>query len=242
MNTLVFLHGWGADGNIWRGQAEEFSRQGFAVLTPTFPVWEVSWLTGYLQELPLADTVVVGWSLGGMLLLESLAQEHFEPAGLVLVATPASFCQRPDHPWGQPQSVLRALRRAVHSNSGNGLADFASRCLAPGEANFQEDLRHDFQPRANGADLGRGLDYLLHADLRPQLARVPAEALIIQGEEDAIVPPAQADFLGRHLKGARMVKIPEAGHIPFFTRAEEFNEVLKEVLREGPGEHDPRPS
>ena len=54
MNTLVFLHGWATDGNIWRRQAEAFSGQGFKVLTPTFPVWEVSWLTVYLQELPLA--------------------------------------------------------------------------------------------------------------------------------------------------------------------------------------------
>jgi len=230
MTTLVFLHGWGADGTIWRRQMETFSGRGYSVLTPTMPVWEISWLTSYLQELLLADTVVVGWSLGGMLLLEALAQEPLEPAGLVLVATPASFCQRPDHPWGQPRSVVRALRRAVQTDRRRGLADFASRCLAPGEVSFQEDLRQNYRPRANGADLAAGLDYLLHRDLRPQLPRIPAGAVIIQGEQDAIVAPAQAEFLQGQLNQARLVRFPETGHVPFFSRAEEFNEVLVDVL------------
>jgi pimeloyl-ACP methyl ester carboxylesterase len=233
MNTMVFLHGWGTDGNIWRRQVEAFSGKGFTVLTPTFPVWEVSWLTGYLQELLLDESILVGWSLGGMLLLEALARESFEPAGLVLVATPASFCQRPHHPWGLPPSVVRALRRAVRTDSRLGLADFATLCLASRETNFQEEFLQDFQPRANGADLASGLDYLLNTDLRSQISRVPAGALIIQGERDDIVPPAQADFLGQHLKEARMVKFPEAGHAPFFTRADEFNEVIKNLLWEG---------
>ncbi len=233
MNTLVFLHGWGADGHIWRRQVEAFSGQGLTVLTPTFPVWEASWLTGYLQELPLEETILVGWSLGGMLLLEALAQEPFEPAGLALVATPASFIQRPDHPWGQPPSAVRALRWAARADSRPGLADFAARCLAPGEVNFQGELLLDFQPRAHGADLAGGLDYLLHTDLRSQLPRVAAGALIIQGENDAIVPPAQADFLRQHLKEARIVKFSGTGHAPFFTRADEFNEVIKSFLREG---------
>lgn len=232
MNTLVFLHGWGTDGNIWRHQAEAFSGQGFKMLTPTFPVWEVPWLIGYLHGLPLTETILVGWSLGGMLLLEALSTGPFEPAGLVLVATPASFCQRPDYPWGQPPSVIRALRRTVRSDSRRGLGDFAGRCLAPGEKNFQEELLLDFQPREEGADLASGLDYLLHTDLRPRLSRVPAGPLIIQGEQDAIVPPAQADFLGQHLKEARMIKFPEAGHIPFFTRADEFNAVMNDFLRQ----------
>ncbi|MEJ2070366.1 MAG: alpha/beta fold hydrolase [Syntrophobacterales bacterium] len=190
MKTLVFLHGWGATGSIWRGQREAFLRPGLTVLTPTLPIWEVSWLTGYLQELPLAETILVGWSLGGMLLLEALTAELLEPAGLVLVATPASFCQRPDHPWGQPRSVVRALRRAVATDSRRGLTDFVSRCLAPGEASFKDELLQDFQPRANGAGLAAGLDYLLNTDLRPQLSQVPAGVLIIQGEEDGLVPPA----------------------------------------------------
>lgn len=236
MNTLVFLHGWGATGNIWRRQVEAFSGLGFVVVTPTFPRWEIAWLAGCLKELSLADTIIVGWSLGGMLLLETLAKEHLKPAGLVLVATPASFCQSPGHPFGQPSSVVRALRRTIRLDSYQGLADFASRCLAEGETNFQEELWQNLRPRANGADLATGLDYLLNTDLRPQLSGVQTRTLIIQGDQDNIVTPAQTEFLRQHLQEVQVVRFPGAGHVPFLTQADEFNKVLKEFLRDGPGD------
>jgi pimeloyl-[acyl-carrier protein] methyl ester esterase len=232
MKTLVLLHGWGATGNIWRRQVEAFSSRGITLLTPTFPTWEVSWLVDFLQELSLPDTILVGWSLGGMLLLEALSQELVAPGALVLVATPASFCERPDLPYGQPRAVVRALRRTVREDRRRGLLDFASRCLVPGEENFQEEISQDFQPQENGADLAAGLDYLINTDLRSQLSRIPAGALIIQGDQDNIVPPAQTEALRHYLKDARMVRIPGAGHAPFLTRAGEFNEVLKGYLRE----------
>jgi pimeloyl-[acyl-carrier protein] methyl ester esterase len=242
MKTLVFLHGWGATGNIWRRQIEAFSGLDIAVLTPTFPAWEVPWLVGYLQELPLAETMLVGWSLGGMLLLEALSQGLVTPGGLVLVATPASFCQRPDYPHGQPRAVVRALRRTVRENRRLGLIDFARRCLAPGEVNFLDEILQDFQPLENRADLAAGLDYLINTDLRPQLSRVPAGALLIQGDQDNIVPPAQAEALRHYLIDARVVTFPGAGHAPFLTRAGEFNEVLKGLIegRTG-GARLPRP-
>jgi pimeloyl-[acyl-carrier protein] methyl ester esterase len=233
MKTLIFLHGWGTTGNIWRRQAEAFASSGMTVLTPTFATWEVSWLVNYLQTLSLTETVLVGWSLGGMLLLEALGQMTAAPAGLVLVATPASFCERPDHPHGQPRVMVRALRRTVRADRRRGLADFASRCLAPEEANFRQEIFQDFQPQENGADLAAGLDYLLNTDLRPILSAIPAGALLIQGDQDNIAPPAQSEVLHHYLKGSRMVKISGAGHAPFLTRADKFNQVLREFLEEG---------
>jgi len=233
MNTLVFFHGWGAAGHIWRKQVETFSGKGITVLTPTLPNWEVPWLLGYLQKLPLTETVLVGWSLGGMLLLEALMEQPLEPAGLVLVATPASFCQRPDHPWGQPKIQVRGLRRKLREDSRRVLADFACRCLAPGESQFQEEILQDFQPQENGADLADGLDYLLNTDLRPRLSHVQARALILQGDTDDIVPPAQAEVLRDYLNDAQVAGIPGAGHAPFLTRPEKFHELMKKMVGGG---------
>jgi len=235
MKTLVLLHGWGASGTIWRRQAEVFAGQETRVWAPTFPVWEVSWLVDYLEKLPLAETVLVGWSLGGMLLLEALSRGPVRPAGLVLVAAPASFCQQADHPWGQRRAAVRALRRTVREDPRRGLADFASRCLAQGESHFQKKILEDFQPQEKGADLAAGLDYLLTTDLTSRLSGMPEGAWIIQGDQDAIVPPAEAEFIREHLAQARMVTIPGAGHAPFLTRAGEFNEILRKVLGEEAG-------
>jgi pimeloyl-[acyl-carrier protein] methyl ester esterase len=230
VKNLVLLHGWGASGQVWRRQVMASSGLGFRVLAPTFPAWEARWLSDYLQKLPLADTVLVGWSLGGMLLLEALSLEPLEPGGLILVATPASFCRRPDHSPGQPPAVVRAMRRALLEDKRRVLADFAARCLAPEEALFRGGVLGAFLLRGNGADLAAGLDYLLDTDLRPGLSRVPAGAFILQGDRDAIVPPAQAEVLGQHLRDSRLVSFPGAGHAPFITQASRFNEVLAKAL------------
>lgn len=235
MKNLVLLHGWGTSGNIWRRQVEAFARSGFRVSAPPFPAWEAGWLVGYLKSLPLIESVVVGWSLGGMLLLEALSEEPLEPAGLVLVATPASFCRGPDYASGQPRAVVRAMRRALLEDARRVLAEFAVQCLAPGEKLFRGGILGAFLFRGDGADLGAGLDYLLNTDLRPRLSRVPAGALILQGDEDAVVPPAQAEVLRQHLREARVVKFPGAGHAPFLTQAAAFNEVLRKFVGEGPG-------
>ena len=101
MKLLVFIHGWGTTGSIWRRQVEAWQGR-LTVLTPTLPAWEAGWLAGFLGGLRL-ETTLVGWSLGGMLLLETLAVAGLTPGGLMLAATPASFSRRPDHPGASPR-------------------------------------------------------------------------------------------------------------------------------------------
>jgi pimeloyl-[acyl-carrier protein] methyl ester esterase len=230
MTTLVLLHGWGASGDVWQPQAEYFQDQ-VTVLTPTLPVWEVDWFSEYLRDLPLKECVLVGWSLGGMLLLDALSRRQGAPVGgLILVGVAPIFTRRPNYPWGQPPAVVRAMRRGVKENPRQVLADFATLCLAPGEAAFDSQAKAAFaSPPATGM-LTTGLEYLLTRDLRPLLSGIPAGAVIIQGQEDRIVPPAQGRFLREQLPGARLNLLPGAGHLPFLTQAPAFNGIIAECL------------
>jgi pimeloyl-[acyl-carrier protein] methyl ester esterase len=230
MTTLVFFHGWGAEGQVWEGQVAAFGHR-FTVLTPTVPVWDAGWFSDFLRELPLQDCLLVGWSLGGMLLLEALSRlTDPSPGGLVLVGVPAVFTRRPDYPWGQPQAMVRAMRRGLMTTPRQVLAAFADQCLALGEVALVPRAREAFAAPAEAASLAAGLDYLLTRDLRPLLLRLPAGAVVIQGQEDRIVPPAQARFLKEHLAGARLDLLPGAGHLPFLTQAAAFNGILETCL------------
>jgi pimeloyl-[acyl-carrier protein] methyl ester esterase len=230
MTTLVFFHGWGASGRIWERQVAAFNHR-MTVLAPMVPVWDVGWFIDFLRELPLQDCLLVGWSLGGMLLLEALSRLT-DPSlgGLALVGVPAVFTRRPDYPWGQPPAVVRAMRRTLTANPRQVLAAFADQCLAPGEAALASQAREAFAAPADAASLAAGLDYLLTRDLRTLLPCLPAGAVIIQGQEDRIVPPGHGRFLQEQLAGARLHLLPGAGHLPFLTQATAFNGILEKCL------------
>ena len=110
------------------------------------------------------------------------------------------------------------------------LAEFAEQCLAPGEAAFASQAREALASQAGPETLAAGLDYLLHRDLRPLLSRLPGGAVVIQGQEDRIVPPAQGEFLQEQLPGARLNLLPGAGHLPFLTQPAAFNGILEQCL------------
>jgi pimeloyl-[acyl-carrier protein] methyl ester esterase len=232
MSALVFFHGWGASGRVWERQAAAFGDR-LTVLTPTVPVWKVDWFLDYLRdlgEMPLPKCLLVGWSLGGMLLLEALSQlPGPPPGGLVLVGVTPVFTRRPDYPEGQPPAVVRAMRRGLTENPGQVVAEFAERCLAPGEAAFASQAREAFASPA-AASLAAGLDYLLQRDLRPLLPRLSGGAVIIQGQEDRIAPAAQVRLLQKQLPDSRLILLPGAGHLPFLTQAAAFNGIVEACL------------
>jgi pimeloyl-ACP methyl ester carboxylesterase len=230
MTSLVLLHGWGSMGEVWQPQAAHFQDR-ITVLTPTIPVWEADWLSEYLRTLPLKECVLLGWSLGGMLLLEALSRRRSDPiGGLVLVGVAPVFTRRPDYPWGQPPAVVRAMRRGVKDNPGQVLDEFARQCLAPGEAAYYSQAQTAFASPPAFGTLTAGLDYLLGRDLRPLLPGVPPGAVIIQGQEDRIIAQAQGRHLRDRLSRARLYDLPGVGHLPFLTQAPAFNRIIEECL------------
>jgi pimeloyl-ACP methyl ester carboxylesterase len=235
VTTLVFLHGWGSSGRIWQRQLSALG-PGQAALAPEVAAWETAWFRQYLSQLPLKDCLLVGWSLGGMLLAEALAQfPGPPPAGLVLVGVSASFCQRPDFPGGQPAAGVRAMRRGLKTDPQKVLADFARSCLSPGEEAHLDGVLAACQSPPQPAHLAQGLDYLLGQDLRSSLERLPVPPVLIHGGADGIVAASQAEFLHQRLPGSRLHLAPGAGHLPFWTQAPAFNEVLARILNEGAG-------
>jgi pimeloyl-[acyl-carrier protein] methyl ester esterase len=231
VTTLVLLHGWGAQPHCWQRQMQELWGQEVNILTPAFPAWDPDWLADYLEALPLADTAVVGWSLGGMLLMEALSAANLKPAAVILVATPVVFCQKPDHPWGQPAAAVRAMRRGIQQNSRRVLQDFAQACLAPGETAWLSEVLPLFDPnQASSAFLASGLDYILTRDLRPLLPSLPAGIDLIHGSQDNIVPFRQALFLHQRLPNSRLQVLAGAGHLPFVTQAQTFHAILQRKI------------
>jgi pimeloyl-ACP methyl ester carboxylesterase len=110
---LVFIHGSGGTGRVWRFQTEHFAGSA-AVTLPGHPEGEpcgsieeaTRWLRSELRsEAGAEPLVLVGHSLGGAIALQYALEHRDEVAGIVLVGSGARLRVHP--------ATLKALEQAI---------------------------------------------------------------------------------------------------------------------------------
>jgi pimeloyl-[acyl-carrier protein] methyl ester esterase len=229
MKNVILLHGWAADSRIWQKQRESLEDRA-NLWIPDLPVWDVAWLQEKLNDFNPAATILVGWSLGGMLALEACAA-GYRPRALLTIAVCASFCRRPDYSVGVAPAVVRGMRQRLQTAPLEVVANFQSQLLAPRERLWEEYLAQLLPQSGEVSYLSQGLEYLRTRDLREMLPRVEVESLtIVHGERDGIASAAQAYVLGEHLPQARLVLLPGAGHAPMISRSQQLNDLIAGYL------------
>lgn len=82
------------------------------------------------------------------------------------------------------------------------------------------------------------LDAMIHyfgrmpdIDISDVLPRITAPTLVVAGERDPIVPPAQARLIAHKVPHAELALIGGAGHLPFMERPVEYDQVVSSWLR-----------
>ena len=68
------------------------------------------------------------------------------------------------------------------------------------------------------------------ADSRPSLARIKCPALVLVGAQDALTPPAEAEAIAAGIDGARLVSVPDCGHLSTLERPAAVNRALADWL------------
>ena len=239
---LVLLHGWGLHGGVW-DELVPMLAESARVHVIDLPGHGLSRSAGahafddavdlVAAHLP-RETVVCGWSLGG-LFAQRLARRHARRVrGLVLVSATPRFLEGDD--WlpamradtldtfarGLEQDPARTLETFVKLNALNG---------ARGRAAIRELARRlGERPPPSHEALGQGLGWLRETDLRIDAAWLALPALVIHGGRDAIVPPGAGRWLAQSLPHASLLEWPDAAHLPFFTHREAFVAALESFV------------
>jgi pimeloyl-[acyl-carrier protein] methyl ester esterase len=235
---LIYLHGWGLHGGIW---AETAAR--LPGLTPDLPGYgNVATVSPYSAE-SLADALapvlpdgsaVCGWSLGGMVALALVARHPHKVARLVLVATNPVFVSRPDWPHGLAPEVLAEFAHALGQDYRATLLRFLSLQARGGDQArvVIERLRERVFLRGEpaSASLAAGLEILRTADLRQAVEQVSCPALVVQGGNDMLCPPAAGRWLATHLPNAVLALHERAAHAPFLSHPDWFVAELRSFL------------
>lgn len=246
---VVLLHGFGASTFSWREVAAElarertviaFDRPGFGLSerplawrgeNPYGPEGQATLTLALLDVLGIDRAILVGHSAGGRVAALVSQRQPERVAGLVLVAPalggdagPASavakLARLPQVDHLGPL-LVRSLTGTLESILERSFHDPAK--LTP-------QIRAGYRLPLRARDWDRGLWEIVKApagpDVRPGLSGLRQPVLVITGDDDRIVPPAQSVEAARVIPGAELVVIRACGHLPQEEQPQAFLETV----------------
>ncbi len=237
---LVLLHGWGFNGEVWKGALDELTGD-FRLILVDMPGYGGSPIPADDYSLPVLASLIksavpegaiwLGWSLGGMVAMQAVMLFPQAVAGLCLVSSSPRFVRGDGWRNALPAEALDDFSRDLDVDRGKTLLRFLSLIARGGlrERKIARSLREALFRRAlpDSRVLRGGLDLLRCSDLRPWVNEIPCPVLALFGEKDALVPPETgAELLVRGLNW-RIGYIANAGHAPFVSHPGQVWGALK---------------
>lgn len=238
---LIFIHGWCMSSCVWEFQVDELSSI-FRVIcidlhghgrseTPSngFSIRGCAEdITALIARLELVGAVVVGWSLGATVAVDTFLADSRGIAGLVLVSATPRFTRSDDFPYGLSEMEAAGMATKVRRDIHRALAGFIPRMFAPGEQDATAiDRILSLVPEPDSVVALQALNDLVGADLRNKLPTIDCPVLIIYGDKDRICLPQASEYLLAHISCSESIQFPGCGHAPFLTQSGQFNDSLK---------------
>ena len=219
---VVLVHGYPFDGAMWSGVARALAPR-FRVCKPDLPGRgdTAAPSEGRLDD--YADFVaavldriggragLAGFSMGGYVALAVARRRHPALGALALVDTRAAA----------DDAAGRAKRdeaiATVRAQGAGPIADAMLPRLATPAGLARGDLAERIRrimerqkPETIEGDLAAMRD---RPDARDVLEGISVPTLVVVGEADALTPPADSEAMAAAIPGARLVRIPDAGHL-----------------------------
>ncbi|CAN5884093.1 alpha/beta fold hydrolase [soil metagenome] len=184
---------------------------------------------GLIEHLRVGRVFPVGLSFGSTIVLKLL---HREPRRFPKAAVQGGFARRRFAP---AEKLALVLGRAFPGNIGRlplhqQVITYNNKC------EFYSAIvdRWPFYLEQNSltpiASLAHRVQLLTRLDLRPILPSIANEILLLQGNEDRIVPRRYYDELVSALPKAQGVLLPMVGHQPHYTHPEALAQAVGDFL------------
>ena len=246
---VVLVHGWCMSSAIWKYQFEGLSGS-LRLLAPDLRghgrsrgvsggldfVTCANDLCDFFDGQKLSNVVLVGWSMGAQIALQSCVELSGRLAGMVLVSATPRFTAAEDFPYGLAANEAAGMRLKVQRNTVRALEGFYSRLFEENEFQSPSSTSEIKQllstiPSPETDAVLEGLDALTQADMRELLATVSIPALVVNGSLDRICLPLASNYLQEHIPGASQTVFPGCGHAPFLTQSQQFNDEIIQFVR-----------
>lgn len=232
--VAVFVHGMCQSSLFWeptlralppgvRGLAVDLPGFGasHAVPGPYTIQGHAAAVAGFVEQHGLADVILVGNSMGGIV-CQQLAVER--PAWLAKLLLVSSGPNVPDPAGALAAAEVEAGAPWDRAAAAAYVANFFVRQPADPEPYVQAALLATREARV-GTRRSSAL-----TDLRPALGHIAVPTLIVQGERDTGRTPAVGAEMAARIPGARLEVVAGVGHTPMLEDPAAFTPLLHAFL------------
>ena len=239
---LVFLHGIGGAARGWRGQLEAFSDRyrtiawdmpgygGSAPLPAVSIATLADALQDFLQQVGAARPILVGHSIGGMIIQQWLTKHTGMAAAVVLAQTSPAF-GKPDGDW-QKEFIGARLGPLDRGETMVSLAPTLVKELVGGDPDARGmELARDCMAAVPEATYRASMLALLGFDQRAALKNITVPTLVLSGTRDKNAPAPMMVKMASYISSASYVELEGVGHLANLERPAAFDAALDSFLK-----------
>jgi pimeloyl-ACP methyl ester carboxylesterase len=255
-DPLLCIMGFATDLHGWLLQIPEFSQRYRTIVFDNRGVGRSTKPTGAYTMHEMADDAaallaylkidrahVLGMSMGGMIAQELVLRHPERVRGLVLAAT----FPEPDAATEEQRTVLFTQMGGTITEEGEMRIDFTAmnplmffQHLLPLVFNpsfIQTELPKLMQMFSGALQYGFSIEAILGQlqavmahKASERLGHITAPTLVLTGDADRLIAPANSDVLAQSIPGAKLVRIPGGSHGFNVEMPELFNRAVLDFL------------
>jgi len=239
--ALSMVHGWGMNSAVFEPLAEQLSGE-FLITCADLPghgqsVWSGDNFDRQVDELAavLPDSVLLGWSLGGLYALRLAKRYPQKFSKLILVSCNPCFVQRKDWATAVDASVFNEFSSSLIKDWQSTIRRFLGLQMH-GTSEARSLIRQISQLLVKGGEpdpqaMQSGLDLLLKYDARQELKDVGIPLMEVLGQRDTLVPVKLAEQLALINPAIRVECLARSAHAPFLSHSDLFADLIREFIK-----------
>ena len=239
---LVFLHGIGGAARAWRGQIAAFGDRyraiawdmpgygGSAPLAAVSIATLADALQDFLDQVGATKPVLVGHSIGGMIVQQWLMKHPKTAAAVVLTQTSPAF-GKADGDW-QKSFIEARLGPLDRGETMRSLAPTLVKELVGDDPDARGiEVACDCMAAVPEASYRACMLALLGFDQRSALKEIKVPTLVLSGSKDKNAPAPMMAKMATYIPSATYIEIEDVGHLVNLERPDAFNTALDQFLK-----------
>lgn len=247
-HTILFLHGWPGDHNLFEYQFDQLPKQGYRCIGMDMRGFGKSDkpYSGYdydrladdvrhvVNAFNLQDFTLAGHSTGGAIAIRYMSRHKgYGVSKLALFdAAAPSLIKRPNFPFGLEKEEVLKIIQGTLTDRPKMLEDFGNIFFFQYISKPFSDWFFQLGLQAAGWATAAIANTWINDVLFSDLSSINVPTLIIHGIHDKVVPFSLGQVQNQGIKNSKLIPFEFSGHATFYDEKDKFNEELMKFLEE----------